>query len=58
MRYRIEEHPEFAALIKNNMIALIEGIKILMQDSVRSQYPLVSMTNALARVVNVKQMEN
>ena len=29
-----------------------------MHDSVRVQYPLVSMTNDLARVVNVKQMEN
>ena len=29
-----------------------------MHDSVQVQYPLVSMTNDLARVVNVKQMEN
>ena len=29
-----------------------------MHNLVRAQYPLVSMTNALARVVNGKQMEN
>ena len=58
MRYGIEEHPEFATLIKNYIIALLEAIKTLMHDSVQSQYPLFSMTDDLARVFNVKQMEN
>ena len=55
---RIEEHPEFATLIKNGPIYLLEVIKTLMNDSVRAQYPLVSMNNDLSNVVNAKQIEN
>jgi len=37
---------------------LLDAIKILMHDPVRAQYPMVSMTEALTRMVNAKQMEN
>ena len=57
MQNRIEEHPDFDTKIENNPIELLEAIKMLMHDPVRAQYPLVSMTDALARLVNVKQME-
>ena len=58
MRSIIEKNPEFATLINNDLIALLEVIKTLMHDSVRYQYHLVSMTDVLSRVFNVKQMEN
>ncbi|HET7638102.1 MAG TPA: C2HC-type zinc finger protein, partial [Ktedonobacteraceae bacterium] len=58
MQSRIEEHPEFESKIEGNPIALLEAIKTLMHDPVRAQYPLVSMTDALTRLINVKQMEN
>ena len=46
MQYRVEEHPYFDTKIKNDPIALLEAIKMLMHDPVRAQYPLVSMTDA------------
>ena len=57
MQFRIEEHPKFSTRIKSDPIDLLEVIKTLMPDSVWTQWPLVSMTNALARVVNLKQIE-
>src|SRR4029079_12267359 len=58
MQSRIEEHPEFETKIENDPIELLKAIKTLMHDPVRAQYPLVSMTDALTRLVNVKQMDN
>ena len=58
MQSQIEEHPDFESKIKNNPIALLDAIKILMHDPVRAQYPMVLMTEALTRLINVKQMEN
>ena len=58
MQSRVETHPDFDNKIKNDPIALLEVIKILMHDTVRAQYPMVSMTEALTRLVNVKQFDN
>ena len=58
MQSRIEEHPDFESKIENNPIALLEAIKTLMHDPVRAQYPMVSMTDTLTHLINVKQMEN
>ena len=58
MQSRIEEHPEFATKLKNDPIATLEAIKNPMHDSVRAQYPLVSMVDALGRLINVRQQEN
>ena len=58
MQTRIEEHPEFATKIRNDPIALLAAIKESMHTPVRSQYPLVSMTDALTRVVNIRQYED
>jgi hypothetical protein len=58
MQLRIEEHPEFETKIENKPIALLEAIKVLMHDPVRATYPMVSMTEALTRLVNLKQNEN
>ena len=58
MQARVEEQPKYDTKIKNNPIELLEIIKTLMHDPVRAQYPLVSMTDALMCLVNVKQFEN
>ena len=58
MQSRIEEHPDFESKIDNDPIALLEAIKTLMHDPVRAQYPMASMTDALTRLINVKQMDN
>jgi len=47
MQSRIEAHPEFESKIRHDPIALLEAIKALMHDTVRSQYPYVSMTDAI-----------
>ncbi len=58
MQSQIREHPDFESKIKNDPIALLDAIKILIHDHVRAQYPMVSMTEALTWLVNAKQMEN
>jgi hypothetical protein len=56
MQARIEEHPDYN-FFKNNPIAVLEAIKTLMHDPVRAQYPMALMTDALGRLVNVKQQD-
>ena len=56
MQSRIEEHPDYN-FFKNDPIAVLEAIKTLMHDPVRAQYPMASMTDALGRLVNVKQQD-
>ena len=57
MQARIEEHPEFESRIEDNPIELLEMIKTLMHDTVRAIYLVASITEALARLINVKQQE-
>jgi hypothetical protein len=58
MQSRVEEHPEFETSIKNDPIKLLEAIKVLMHDPIRAQYPMMSMTDSLTRLINSKQAEN
>ncbi len=58
MQLRVEELPDFDTKIENDPIALLEVIKVLMHDPIRAQYPKISMTESLARLVNCKQAEN
>ena len=58
MQNRIEEHPDFDSKIRDDPIALLEAIKTLMHDTVRAQCPMVSMTDSLARLINIRQWEN
>ena len=58
MKTRIEEHPEYATKIIDNPVVLLEKIKTLTHDTVRAQYPIASITEHLARWLNVKQQEN
>ena len=57
MQVRVEEHPEYQTKIEDNPVALLEAIKSLMHDTVRAQYPLISITDSLARFINVRQQE-
>jgi hypothetical protein len=43
--------------LKNDPIAVLEAINMLMHDTVRAQYPKVSMTDALGRLIDVRQQE-
>jgi hypothetical protein len=58
MQSRIEEHPDFTSTLKNDPIATLEAIKTLMHDTVRAQYPLVSLTDALNRLTTIRQNDN
>ena len=58
MIQRIEEHPDFSSKIKDNPIELLSAIQQLTHDTVRAQYPFVSVTDAFKRLLNMKQSEH
>lgn len=58
MQARIEEHPDFETELDGDPCKTLEAIKTLMHDPVRAQYPLVSMTDALTRLLNMKQFSD
>ena len=55
---RLEEHPECATKIEDNPFEMLEAIKVLIHDPVRSQYYFVMPMSAMRRVVNNKQGPN
>ena len=57
MQHRIEEHPDFESKIQNDPIELLKAIKIVMHDPIRAKYPYASLTEALMRTFNIKQLE-
>jgi hypothetical protein len=57
MQNRIEEHPDFESTIRDDPIELLEKIKVLMYDPIRAKYPYASLTEALIRLMNIKQFE-
>ena len=57
MQHHIEEHPEFDSKIQNDPIELLKAIKIVMHDPIRAKYPYASLTEALMRTLNIKQLE-
>jgi len=54
---RLEALPEFEQSIRNDPIGLLKAIKNCMVESVRAQYPLISMTDSLIRLVNIKMYD-
>jgi hypothetical protein len=58
MQNRIEEHLEFETAIRDDPIELLTKIKVLMHDPIRTKYPFASPTEAISRVLNLKQSEN
>ena len=55
MRSRNEEHPDFNTTIRNNPIVLLETIQAMSAQTVRAQYPYISMNKALKDLQNVSQ---
>jgi hypothetical protein len=55
---RSEEHPEFETVIRDDPIELLTKIKVLMQDPIWAKYPFASLTEAISRMLNLKQSEN
>jgi hypothetical protein len=58
MQNRIEEHPDYKNTICDNPIELLTKIKMLMHDPIRAKYPFASLTEAMIRMLNIKQQEN
>jgi hypothetical protein len=58
MQNRVEEYPEFETTIRNDPIELLNKIKVLMHDPIRAIYPFASLTEAISRMLNLKQSEN
>ena len=57
MQSRVEEHKDFTTTIRDDPIELLGKIRVLMHDPVRSKYPFASLTEAMSRMINLKQME-
>jgi hypothetical protein len=51
-------NPEFKSKIKNNPIKLLKALEILINDPVRARYPYSSVTEAMARFMTSRQLEN
>jgi hypothetical protein len=58
LQNRIEEHPKFETAIHDDPIELLTKIKVLMHDPIRAKYPFASLTEAISRMLNLKQSEN
>ncbi len=58
MQNRIEEHPNFDTTIWDDPIELLNKMKVLMHDPKRAKYPFASLTEAISRMLNLKQSEN
>jgi hypothetical protein len=58
MHNRIEEHPDYETPIRDDPIELLSKIKVLMHDLIRAKYPFASVTEAMIRMLNIKQIEN
>jgi hypothetical protein len=58
MQARIEQLPDYESKLKHKPIAVLEAIQTLMHDPIRAQYPLVSMTDHLVRLLTTKQRDN
>jgi len=54
MQGRLEAPPEFEPSIRNDPVELLKAIKNCMVESVQAQHPLISMTESLIRLANIK----
>ena len=57
MRDRIEQHPDLEATIRDDPIELLTKIKMLMHDPIKAKYSFTSLTKAMIRMLNIKQLE-
>jgi hypothetical protein len=45
-------------MIRDDPIDLLDKIKMLMHDPIRAKYPYASLTEAMSRMLNIKQIES
>ena len=45
-------------MIQNDPIELLKAIKIVMHNPIRVKYPYASLTEALMRTLNIRQLEH
>ena len=57
MQNRIENFPTYQSTIQDNAIELLKTVKLIMHDPERIKYPYVSLTEALHRILKMKQHE-
>ena len=58
MQNLIEEHPDYKTMIRDGPIELLNKIKVLMHDPIRAKYLFASLTEAMSRMLNLKQNES
>ena len=58
MKTRIEDYPEYLTTILDNPVELLKKIKTLTHDAIRAQYPIASITEHLARLINARQHDD
>lgn len=56
MQNRIEEHPDCESKIKDHPVELLKAIKVLMHDQTRAKHLHASLTEAMSRLIDVKQV--
>ena len=57
MQNRVQEDVDFKNKIQDDPIELLKALKVLMHNTVRVRYPYALMTEALTRLLHVKQGE-
>ena len=57
MKSILGAHPDFELKVNNKLITLIKVIHNMMNETVRYQYPLVEIIDALNQLTNIKQFE-
>jgi len=55
MMYKVEQHPEFASKIKGDPVELLKAIKLLMHDTIRSQYPMKTQVDTMRKLLTFRQ---
>jgi hypothetical protein len=45
-------------MIRDDPIELLHKIKMLMHDPIRAKYPYASLTEAMSRMLNIKQIQS
>jgi hypothetical protein len=58
MQNRIEQHPDYASKIKNNLVELMLAICASMHESVRAQHTILTLFLALTKFFTYKQKED
>jgi len=55
MQNRLQQHPNFGDILKDNLIRTLEAIKVLTHNPVRVVYPMEALTNALKNFLLARQ---